>query len=138
MSKAGFTLIETIIYIALLAFLMGAGISVAFYIIDSSQKNKTEVNVQAEGNFILRKIDWALTGATDATGGSTLTVTKFGGLYVFSFDGTQYLQLDGVNLNSSRVFVSLVVFSASGSPKKITVSFNANGKPFTITKYLRK
>ena len=68
--KKGFSLIEVIIYIALMAFLMGAGITAAFFVIDSSQKNKEEVNVQAEGNFILRKIDWALTGATDVKRGS--------------------------------------------------------------------
>lgn len=136
--KNGFTLIETIIYIAILAFLIASGVMSAFYIIDSSGENKIDVNVQAEGNFILRKIDWALTGATDASvAGSSLTITKTSGPYIFSFDGSQYLQLGGTNLNSSRVTISSVVFSVSGSPKKITVSFNVNGKPFAITKYLR-
>ncbi|OHA70741.1 MAG: hypothetical protein A3D64_02825 [Candidatus Wildermuthbacteria bacterium RIFCSPHIGHO2_02_FULL_49_9] len=137
--KKGFTLIETIIYIALLAFLLGAGISAAFYIIDSSQKNKSEVNVQAEGNFILRKLDWALTGATDVSAaGTTLTVTKAGGPYVFSYDGSKYFRLGAVNLNSSLVTVSDVVFSVSGAPKKVTADFTVNGKAFNLTKYLRK
>lgn len=137
--NGGFSLIEVIIYIAILAFLLGAGFASAFYIIDSSRKNKTDVNVQAEGNFILRKIDWALTGSTDVTGGSTLTVTKTGGPYVFSYDGSKYVRLGGVNLNSSLVTVSTVSFAAdTGTPKKVTVSFNVDGKPFTMTKYLRK
>lgn len=139
--KKGFTLIETIIYIAILAFLMGAGIAAAFYVIDASQKNKTEVNVQAEGNFILRKIGWALTGAADASfAGTTLTITNAGGPYVFSYDGSQYIKLGSNNLNSSRVTVSGVSFAVDSgvSPKKITASFNVNGKTFNLTKYLRK
>lgn len=138
--KKGFTLIETIIYIALLAFLMGAGISAAFYIIDSSQKNKSEVNVQAEGNFILRKLEWALTGADDVSvSGTTLTVTKAGGPLVFSYDGSKYFQLGGLNLNSSLVTVSGVVFFVDTTPpKKITADFTVNGKAFNLTKYLRK
>lgn len=137
--KKGFTLIETIIYIALLAFLMGAGISTAFFVIDSSQKNKSDVNEQAEGNFILRKLDWALTGATDVSAsGTTLTVTKTGGPYVFTYDGTKFLRLGGINLNSSLVTVSGVVYSVTGTPKKVTADFIVNGKAFSMTKYLRK
>ncbi len=139
-NSRGFSLIEVIIYIALMAFLMGAGISAAFFIIDSSQKNKADVNVQAEGNFILRKLDWALTGATDVSlSGTTLTVTKTGGPYVFSYDGSKYFRLGGVNLSSSLVTVSGVVYAIDiAPPKKVTVTFSVNGKAFSMTKYLRK
>lgn len=146
--KAGFTLIETIIYTALLAFLMGAGISAAFYIIDSSQKNKADINVQAEGNFILRKIEWAMNGASAAgVSGGELSITK-PSLPVgqnplkFSLSGANMQLARGsgaaVSLNSPLVAVSGVVFSYTPSSGKVTADFSVNGKAFSLTKYLRK
>ena len=146
--KKGFTLIEVVIYIALMALLLGAGVTTAFYVVDSSQKTKWETNVQSEGNFILRKIDWALTGASDASfSGTTLTITNNGGPFVFTYDGTQYLLLGASNLNSSAVKIASVTYSVDSTvtPKKFTVSFTGSliGKPaetvsFTMIKYLRK
>ena len=59
--QRGFTLVEVIIYIALLAFLLGSGVAASFYIVDSAEKNKSDVNAEAEAHFFLRKIEWALT-----------------------------------------------------------------------------
>ena len=78
MQNRGFTLIETIIYIAILALLIGGGIAAAFYVIDSSSKTKSEVNIQAEGISIIRKIEWALTGASNANliSATDISITK--------------------------------------------------------------
>jgi type II secretory pathway pseudopilin PulG len=44
----GITLIETLIYIALFMLLIGSGVISAYYIIDSSEKNKSDVSTAAE------------------------------------------------------------------------------------------
>ncbi len=58
--KRGFTLIETLIYIALFALLIGGGISSAFSLIASSDRIGTQAMLEEEGNFLLAKIGWAL------------------------------------------------------------------------------
>ena len=155
----GFTLIETVIYIAILSIVIGGGIVSAFYIIDSGQKNKIGVNIQAEGNFLLRKIEWAMTGAASISVVSPSrlsiikdTTTGFPPLQnplVFSLVGSN-LQLTrgagmATNLNSSNVKVDSVIFTKiNGTPAGVTISFTLSaGNPpksqtFTVTKYLRK
>ena len=150
--KAGFTLIETVIYIVLLGVLIGGGVVAAFYILDSAEKNKADINVQAEGNFIVRKIEWALTGATtiNVVSPTQLNVTKPGlPTMIFYLSGTD-LKLgpdtsSGVNLNSSLVTlatISGIIFTdipaAGGKPEAVSASFNVNGKNFNLIKYLRK
>src|SRR3989344_6895521 len=80
----GFTLIESIIYIALFSLLMRTAFVTAFQLIDGSGKLGVKNTVQEEGNFVMRKINWALTGVetitTPASGNSfTLVVEKYNG-----------------------------------------------------------
>jgi len=58
----GFTLIETVIYIALFAFIMTGALVSIYGILGSSARNQTKAMVQEEGSFLLGKIDWALSG----------------------------------------------------------------------------
>jgi len=152
--QRGFTLIETLIYIALLTLIIGGGVVSSFYIIDASTKDKTDVGVQAEGNFIIKKMEWALTGSTiNSVATTTLSLTKSGSVLTFSYAGGQYLRLNGSNLNNSAVVVEPVAGSfftdlpASGTkPRGITLNFTARplnvttatSTAFTSTKYLRK
>lgn len=151
MENRGFTLIETIIYIALMALLIGGGVVTAFYVTDSAQKNKSDVNIQAEGNFILRKIEWAMSGASSIIVGATLSITKPSlppaqNPLVFSLNGSNMQLTRGTgaaqNLNSSNVSVSALSFTdipaSGGTPQGVTINFTVNNKPFTLTKYLRK
>ena len=63
--KKGFTLIEVIIYIALFSILMGTAFITAYQLIDGSGKLSIKNTIQEEGNFVMRKIDWALTGISN-------------------------------------------------------------------------
>ena len=81
--KRGFTLIETIIYLALYALIM-TGVLVSVYgIFGSASRNQTKAMVQEEGSYLTGKIDWALTGVQTISApvandsGDTLTVTKY-------------------------------------------------------------
>ena len=153
MKNKGFTLLETVIYIAILSFLMGGGVSAAFYIIDSSEKNKFDVNVQVEGRFLLRKIDWALTGAATiiapapGSHGAVLQLSRsgLGAIVIDAPSGRARISIGGgpaLEITNDRVSVQAVNFvhvAAVGSgPAGLEASLTINGQVFTITKYLRK
>ena len=60
--QKGFTLIETLIYLALFAIFFGGAAAAAYAVIETSGRNLTKSMVQEEGNFMLAKINWALSG----------------------------------------------------------------------------
>jgi prepilin-type N-terminal cleavage/methylation domain-containing protein len=66
----GFTLIEVIIYLALFALLMSGFLVASFSLIESSGKDTTHSMVEAEGEYLLAKINWAL-----ANGGTQIDPT---------------------------------------------------------------
>lgn len=152
----GFTIIEALIYLGLFAIVMAGIISVAYAVFESSGRNQTKVMVQTEGNFILGKINWALTGGTPATfvpSPTSLNITRATNptSIVFDLDLTgNNLQINGSILNNSNVTVSNLVFTKSGGGtpvESITSSFTLNtklpsGQPYTqnfqTTKYIRK
>jgi len=129
--QKGFTLIETIIYIALLAFIIGAGVSSAYYLIDSSVKGENDVNTIAEAEFLLRKIDWAMTGANSVDVGQMFDLSS--NRVRISVDGG----LSHVYLTSSSTKVTGLDFILL-SPDGITASTTIDGKHFEVTKYIRK
>lgn len=78
----GFTLIETLVYLALFAILFGGAAAACYAVIETGGRNLTKAMVQEEGNFMLAKINWALSGVQtiDAPNanfsGSLLSVNK--------------------------------------------------------------
>ena len=154
---SGFTLIETLIYLALFAIIIGGTVVVTYDIIAGSDNTQIKVVISEEGNFLLRKIDWALTGVASidspaaGASGVALSVTKLGlpaGQNPLVFDlNSGNLRLkrgagSAMALNSSNATVSNLVFAhlaAIGQrPEAVKASFKLNGQPFEITKYLRK
>jgi len=143
----GITLIETLVYVALFMLLIGAGMISAFYLIDSSERNKSDLSVTTESQFLLRKIDWALTGADSVSvSGVVLTTNKPGLVVEIDLSGNRArLRRNGGGweyLTAERVLVENSVFTyvdeISPRPDSIEVSFTANGKEFEMIKYLRK
>jgi prepilin-type N-terminal cleavage/methylation domain-containing protein len=165
-SSKGFTLIEVIIYIALFSILIGGAFIVAFQLIDSSGKLNAKNTVQSEGNFVMRKLSWALTSVdpgitTTPSLGTTsnLRVTKYDGTKVeICFDSNKikihegtfssctdsdYLPITTDNVTVKTGSLNFTFIPATGSgPFGITASFtitqNGVDFPFTITKYIRK
>ena len=79
----GFTLIETVIYIALFTIIMSLILTAFFQIFGSYNQNKGRIEIEGEANFIMQKIIWAMSGAQtinspalNATS-STLSINKF-------------------------------------------------------------
>lgn len=144
--KRGFTLIETIIYIALLAFIMGGALSATYNIIENAGRLDANVTIQEEGNFVLRKINWALSGASSfSTTAHELTVTRYDGItVVIKLSGTEVdISEDGgvtfLPLTTSNVTAVELSFIMLGTaPKGVKATLMLNGTTFSTTKYLRK
>lgn len=163
--QSGFTLIETLIYFGLFAFVISGIVVTAYSTFELSARTQGRGLLTAEGNFLLGKLNWALTGASNVTlpasgaSGNTLSFTKAGTTLVFSFSGGNLTLKRGTNpaatLNNGNSTVAVTspatsVFSHAGSganPESVTAAFTlslqtANGaglsQDFSTTKYLRK
>lgn len=124
-SKKGFTLIETIVYIALFSILMGGAVIAAYHLFDAATKVGTRTMLQEEGDFMLSKIDWVLGGAQAVTApaagasGSSLTVSKWdvslGNPMIISKNGNDMALQRGtlapVLLNNTNTTIASLSFS---------------------------
>ena len=155
-SGAGFTLIEVLIYIAFFTLLVGTLLGIAYQTIAAAGQINNKIVLQQEADFILRKIDWALSGAAAAAAGpkpSDITITRFSApvTVIFSQNGN-YIYINSgmgeMGLNSANVAVSNLVFTKIQPPLRpaeIQVSFGlANAadpsviQNFQLVKYLRQ
>lgn len=165
--QQGFTLIEALLYLALFAILMAGAVVTAYTIFESAGRNQGKEMIQQEGDFLIAKIDWALSGAQTIisppldfnapTQSSILQVTKYdGGSVIIGLNGNDMQLQKGTDvfpLNNSDVEVSNLVFThvaSSGggvNPESLSASFilttrTENGmlinREFSTTKYLRK
>ena len=165
-SDAGFTLIETLVYLALFSFLMTGIIVVVYSIFESSDRNQTKIMVQEEGNFLVAKISWALSAIKgfNVNGPTELSVEKWDTSgtgtteMVIKLSGTDshdiYLKYpdepepNEFQLNNSNVEISNLNFSRGIADQEyIRADFKVNartlqGAPvsqdFSMIKYLRK
>jgi len=160
-NKKGFTLIEVIIYIALFTILMASTFVTAYQLIQGTDiLNQKTVN-QEEVNFVLRKINWVLSGVSSISSPSSffpysseLTVIKYGGLIVdICLDAGKIKIREGggvvvcsandfLPLTTDNVKVTTLQFQylppVGTSPAGITASTTINGFVATTTKYIRK
>lgn len=165
--KRGFTLIESLIYIALFAILIIGIVLSAFALFESSDRNQTKAMLQEEKDFLTAKINWALSGVNAVSApsanasGSTLDVTKYdnahvkvylSGTDIFFATSTLPVALGTpVTLNNTNVFLSNLVFIhtyAGGiNPESIEGGFTittkmSNGMSISqtasTTRYIRK
>jgi prepilin-type N-terminal cleavage/methylation domain-containing protein len=153
MKNKGFTLMETMIYIALFGIIMTGAVVGTYNLIEGGNHNINSTRIQEEGTFLNRKINWALSGATAATisgGGSTLTVTRpdLGAQSPLVISGTGNIITiargtgAAVELNSDRFSISNVAFAytaaVNGRPPSVSVNFKVADKPFDFRSYLRQ
>jgi hypothetical protein len=153
-SGAGFTLIETIIYLGLFGIVMSGLIVSAFYLLDSGQRTAGLIAVQEEGTFVNRKLSWAIGSATDAavSGATELTLSRLDlpsdeNPITISYDATEkriMLQRGShtaLPLTSDVFEVTDVHFSVvhdSLRPPYVGVTFKIGEDPFRLDMYLRK
>ena len=154
-NSAGFTLIEVLIYIAFFTLIAGVLLGFSYQIIAASDQVNNKIALQQEADFILRKIDWALSGAAAAAVGpnpSEITITRFfpPSTVIFRPNGN-FIDIDSgagaMDLNSQNVILSGLIFTvaqAPGQPEKIQANFNlantvnpSGSRNFQLTEYLQ-
>lgn len=150
MSRSGFTLIETIIYIAILGVLLGSVLGIYYGFADSQADNLIRALVQSEANFAMRKISWGMTGAAainQPASGATSTVLSIDSYedsvnpIVFDLlgDRLRLARAGGTaeNLTNSRVSVSHLEFThlpaVGNQPEGISVSLTLQAPPLPAT-----
>lgn len=149
--EAGFTLMELMVYIALFSLFFVGSVSAAFNIFESSGRNQTKAMIQEEGDFLIAKINWALSSDEAVnmplTGsiGSILSVNKLMGVTVVPIEikpdplGANNITIarnanPPQTLNNSNVEISTLIFdhkSASGGgnvPESVKASFTLSAK----------
>ncbi|MBI5004050.1 prepilin-type N-terminal cleavage/methylation domain-containing protein [Candidatus Kaiserbacteria bacterium] len=150
-SRAGFTLIETLVYIGLFTLIIGGLVSAAYVLLESVDRNQTKAMLQEEEKFILAKIAWALDGASGVDlSKHTLAITRYDSthLTVSTTGSDVYINADRLNNTNVTVgdlsFVRVGVGSGvEGVEMHITASTKiSNGMNITqsasTTRYIRK
>lgn len=159
---------EVLIYVLLFSIVIGGGVASAYTVMENSGRNQTKAIVQAEGDFIIGKMNWAVSGATGVnqpvvgSQGSLLSVNKLNGANSISvallLHDSNILMGDSTIpgnfiLNNTNIKVTNLVFehdlgSGDGAnPERVTARFTLtantpNGQPysqdFMSSMYLRK
>ncbi len=156
MNQKGFTLIETLLYIALLAMLLSGVVVASYQLIDSARKIDSKNTTEQEGNFVIRKIDWALNGVTTITQptagapyASTLDIVSNLGTHVvvrynagtrkieMSENGAPYQPLTTVNASTTRLQFHYLASNGSAL-SGIEASSTIDVFVFYTKKYIRK
>ena len=155
----GFTLIETIIYIALFSLLLGSAFVTAYNLIDGTEKLSAKTNIGEEATFVMRKLNWAFTGldrtnpptVSGLTCGRTLILTKVnfpGNPIIIRLNvvanslemneaGGPFYPLTTPNVKVTCFKANLISASGSG-PIGVSATTTINGIDFAVTKYIRK
>lgn len=152
MNERGFTLLETLIYIALFSVLMTGALITVYELLLSSEYNRMHISIQEEGTFIQRKLNWAFKGATDVSllNAHTIIITRpdlhsQSPLIIRFDDTTVYFKRgthDEVVLTGKEFAVTDVVMSISPSlgniPPQVRISYKVNDVPYVYYHHLTK
>lgn len=145
-NNAGFTLIETIVYIVLFAIIMTSGLLAVSQLLQGANQTNGKSTVQDEESFVLRKIDWALSGASNVSvpSQSALSVARYDGNTVdFRLNGTAvemrestisatYIPITTINVKVTTLNFTIL------TPAGITATLTVSGQTASSTRYIRK
>ncbi len=150
--KKGFTLIETLIYIALFGLLLSAGFSTVYYLIQGADKNSSKGIIQNEGNFVSKKFDWIFSSMTSVNKqgsgcNQSLTVNRSSSPHQIdvqrnissstveiSENGGSFFPITTINASTTCLQFQVI----AGSNPGVIATTTLNGMDFVVTKYLRK
>lgn len=148
----GFTLIETLVYLALFTLMIGGLVISAYALFESNDRNQTKAMLQEEANFVMAKIVRTLDNAASASvsGGSMLTVTKYDLTTVVVSTTSSNVFIGGSRLNNENVTIDDLLFVRSGggsAPESVEISITASARTpkgmivtqsASTTRYIRK
>ncbi len=153
----GFTLLETVLYLALFTLLMGSVVLTVYYLIQENTRIQAKTIVYQEGNFLFRKLDWAFQGATSVqypvagTTDSQLRLVKISGPVELQLSSGKVQLKQGaglfVDLNNDFVTVTNLSFqhvvASGGKPASVVTTFTisdnfGNNNTFNHTRNLRQ
>lgn len=154
----GFTLLETIIYIALFSVIMTGVFATIYQIFSGSDNLINKSTTTEEGNFVLKKLSWILSNIDlnnpPAVNGSgctqTLTVIKNGFssnpivIWLNTVGGINFIEMSqgsgpSLPITTANASTSCLMFSIiSGNPLGITATATIDGTDFSITRYVRQ
>src|SRR3989344_4187045 len=131
----GFTLIETVVYIALLVILIGGGMIGVFNILEGSGRTRQAMYREQEAYFIIRKIDAVLSEAT------TVDTSVAGVLQTddvrIDLGGEQiFLERGGGNaipLNDTLVPATALNFDKNDASSTITTTFTLDNHQYSVS-----
>ena len=126
--------------------LISGSMFAVYQIIDGDNAIRTKAILDEESNFLIRKINWTLTGSNldiiDPSPGSPGPVLEFDNPdlppndFKFEFDpSSKSITLNGVLLNSSSVSVEAVEFDYDDP--QLNITFTLNGREFQTVKLIR-
>jgi hypothetical protein len=146
----GFTLIESIIYMALLAFIMTSVLTTVYLLMQGGASLEAKTATQDEGNFVMRKLDWVFGNMQDISAqpaySNSLVFGQYGGSTVnvrLNAGKIEMYESNSLNpytaLTTDNVKVTYLGFvKFAGPPGGIEASTTINGITFTTRKYLRQ
>ena len=113
--KEGFTLIETIIYIAILGFVLGGGLLAVYNILEGSGRTRDAMYREQEAYFIGRKIDAILSEAISVSvSTSTLGIDTAQGIVTIKLDSGKIILKRGneeYQLNDPSIVADDLIFN---------------------------
>jgi len=142
-NQQGFSLIETVIYVALLGFIMGGGLIAVYNILEGSGRTRESMYREQDAYFIGRKIDSILSetdyasviisGITHPNSLSTqsASMSLVDDAIVLSRNGG-----GGVPLNDNLIKAEDLFFQKSATSSVVTSSFTLDGQIYSATHYL--
>src|SRR4051812_3687096 len=108
----GFTLIETLVYLALFTLIIGGFGSASYMLFETNDRNQTKAMLQEEKDFLIGKIEWELSGAKTVTApasgipGPRLMFFKSDGSFVVITSSSTDLTMDDAVLNNANTAVT--------------------------------
>lgn len=126
------TLIETIIYLALLSILMTGGIASFISMSEIQQTERNAITVESEGSFVLAKIEALVAEAEelDVREDKLRIDTSTESVGIWRSGDAILLRRDGIDAAITSNAVSVSDFSVSIARNVLTVSFTMDGRVF--------
>jgi hypothetical protein len=151
----GLTLIETIIYTALISIIIAGALVTVYQVLESSSALYNKIITEQESNFLLRKFAWALSGVSAINlpaAGATSSVLSLNKInfsenpIVIDLNSNNMRMKKGsaepAILNTQNITVQNLVFehlsSSGNAPEAIKINLTVDTQSFSTTIYLRK